>query len=74
MIDAAAAIERDRRFVPFRRGPVVDAVRGAERLGARKLLVARRYDDRDDASSVRELQGEDRDAAGALQEHGAAGH
>ena len=45
VIDAAAAGEFDRRLVPFRRALVVDAAGGAERLGARELLVAGRGDD-----------------------------
>src|SRR6202035_2627249 len=59
LVDAAAAIESDRRLVPFRRRLVVDAARGAERLGALKLVVARRRDDRDDAHRMGELQPED---------------
>src|SRR4029077_9329014 len=72
VIDATAAGEFDRRLVPFRRALVVDAAGGAERLGARELLVARRGDDCGHAYRVRELQAEDRYAPGALQQHALA--
>ncbi len=51
VVDAAAAGELHRRLVPFRRGLVIDAERGAERLGALELLVARRGDDRHECPS-----------------------
>jgi hypothetical protein len=73
VIDAVPVVEGDRRLVPIGRGLVVDPAGRAQRLGARKLRVARRGNDRNDASRVSELQAEDGDAAGALQQHRLAG-
>ncbi len=58
MIDAATAVKRDRRLVPFRSGLVVDAEGRPERFGALELLVACRGDDGADAHRAGKLQRE----------------
>jgi hypothetical protein len=73
LINAAAPGEFHRRLLPAGGALVIDALVGAEVLCTRKLLVARRRDDDLQAHCVRQLQPEDRDAAGALQQDGLAG-
>src|SRR6516162_5349691 len=64
-----AAGKSERSLLPVGRGLVVDAVTSAERLRTRELVVARRRNDHLNAHHARELEAEDRDATGALQQH-----
>src|SRR5262249_51911565 len=72
--NTTAAREFERSLLPVGRGLVVDAAIGAECLRTCELVIARRCDDRLNAHHARELEAEDRDATGALQQHGLAGN
>src|SRR5215469_6757612 len=69
VVNATAAGESERSLLPVGRGLVVDAVIGAECLRTCELVVARRRNDHLNAHHARELEAEDRDAAGPLQQH-----
>src|SRR5262249_21023116 len=73
MVNSTAAGEPQRSLLPVGRGLVIDAMIGAERLRTPELVIARRRDDRPNAHDARELEAEDRDAAGPLQQHGLSG-
>src|SRR5215831_3784553 len=73
VVNATAAGKSERSLLPVGRGLVVDAVIGAERLRTRELVIARRRNDHLNAHRARELEAEDRDATGALQQRGLAG-
>ena len=70
MVDSRAAGQFAHRAVPFGLFAVVDRAPRAQRLGALAFRVARRHDDGARAVHDRELQGEDRNAAGAEQQDG----
>src|SRR5262249_45600714 len=69
VVNTTAAGEFERSLLPVGRGLVVDAVIGAKRLRTRELVIARRRDDHLNAHHARELEAEDRDATGPLQQH-----
>src|ERR1700751_4528572 len=73
VVNAPAAGESERNLLPVGRDLVVIAVIGAERFRSRELVIARRGDDRLNAYHARELEAEDRDATGPLQQHGLTG-
>jgi ATP-dependent helicase HrpB len=70
---AGSARQRPHRLVPVRRRPVVDGSDGAERPGARQLVITRAGDDRLCTRRHRELQTEYRHPACAFQQHVIAG-
>ena len=73
MVDAEVVGEVFRGLVPVGVGFVVDDVRGAEAAGAFELLVGRAGEDDGGAVHAGDLQGEEGDTAGALDEDGLAG-
>src|SRR5262249_21034254 len=68
VVNATAAGESERSLLPVGRSLVVDAVIGAECLRTCELVVARRRNDHLNDQHGRELEAEDRDATGALQQ------
>src|SRR5262249_13944407 len=70
VVDAVLLGEAPDFFIPIGRLLVVDRGPGAELAGAREFVIAAGGDDHAGAGGVRELQGEDGDAAGAKGEDG----
>src|SRR5262249_36079958 len=68
VIDAATACQGEDLLLPGRHPFVVDGAHGAHAPGFFELLVATRKDDRLTTQGVDELHGEDRHAAGPLDE------
>jgi hypothetical protein len=73
VVDAHAVRELFRGFVPVGRGLVVEDVHGTEASPAIELLVRGTGEDGRRAAHLCELQGEERDAARALNEHSLTG-
>jgi hypothetical protein len=62
-------VSRNTLLFPIRRVAIVDGLSGPEGAGAGELFIAGRGGEDAGAGEMRELQGEDRDAAGAQHEH-----